>query len=110
LGLAPRLRGRGTVRLCSPSPSAGHVTGPVIGVGDFAAVGRFTFDAKGSLTGKVLFRVNGSNGETPEFTGTYSVSPDCIVTNDQGGGNVDVSVLVDDGKGYFISTHQTTEP
>jgi hypothetical protein len=79
-----------------------HATGSVIGVGDFAAVGRFTFDQKGNLTGKVLFRVNGSNGETPEFTGTYSVSPDCIVTDDWGGGNTHISVIVNEGKEYFI--------
>jgi len=79
-----------------------HATGPVIGVGDFAAVGRFTFDGKGNLTGKVFFRVNGNNGETPEFTGTYSVSPGCIVTDDWGGGNAHVSVIVNDGNEYFI--------
>jgi hypothetical protein len=79
-----------------------HATGPVIGIGDFAAVGRFTFDGKGNLTGKVFFRVNGNNGETPEFMGTYSVNPDCIVTDDWGGGNMHLSVIVDDAKEYFI--------
>jgi len=33
-----------------------HATGTVIGVGDFAAVGRFTFDGKGHLTGKLFVR------------------------------------------------------
>ncbi len=31
-----------------------HATGTVIGVGDFAAVGRFTFDGNGNLTGKLF--------------------------------------------------------
>ena len=81
-----------------------HATGTIIGVGDFAAVGRFTFDGKGNLTGRLYVRVNAVNMTPPEFTGTYSVSPDCIVT-DNWGAPVDsthVSVIVEDGKGYFI--------
>jgi len=78
-----------------------HAEGTVIGVGDFAAVGRFTFDGKGNLTAKLFVRVNGNNIEPPPFTGTYSVSPDCIVT-DTFGGSTHVSVIVDNGKGYFI--------
>jgi hypothetical protein len=31
-----------------------HATGTVIGVGDFAAVGRFTFDGKGNLSAKLF--------------------------------------------------------
>ena len=61
-----------------------HATGTIIGVGDFAAVGRFTFDGKGNLTGKLFVRVNGNNMAPPEFTGTYSVSPDCTVTDNWG--------------------------
>jgi hypothetical protein len=81
-----------------------HATGTIIGVGDFAAVGRFTFDGKGNLTGKLFVRVNGNNMAPPEFTGTYSVSPDCTVTDNWGApiNSTHVSVIVDDGKGYFI--------
>ena len=81
-----------------------HATGTVIGVGDFAAVGHFTFDGTGNLTGKVFLRVNGDNIEPPEFTGTYSVSPDCTVTDSWGApiNSTHVSVIVDNGKGYFI--------
>jgi hypothetical protein len=78
-----------------------HATGTVIGVGDFAAVGRFSFDGKGNLTAKLFVRINGNNIEPPELTGTYSVTPDCIVT-DSWGGSTHVSVIVDEGKGYFI--------
>jgi hypothetical protein len=78
-----------------------HATGSVIGVGDFAAVGRFVFDGKGSLTAKLFVRINGNNVEPPEFTGTYTVNPDCTVT-DSWGGSTHVSVIVDEGKGYFI--------
>ena len=85
-----------------------HARGPVIGVGDFAAVGRFTFDGNGNLTGKVFGRSDGNNFETPELIGTYAVSPDCIVTDDWSGSNPfmtppdHVSVLVNGGKEYFI--------
>jgi hypothetical protein len=58
-----------------------HATGSVIGVGDFAAVGRFTFDGNGNLTANLFVRLNGNNVEPPQFTGTYSVSPDCTVTD-----------------------------
>jgi hypothetical protein len=78
-----------------------HATGSVIGVGDFAAVGRFTFDGKGSLSAKLFLRINGNSVETPQINGTYSVSSDCIVT-DTWGGSTHVSVIVDGGKGYFI--------
>jgi hypothetical protein len=78
-----------------------HATGTVIGVGDFAAVGRFTFDGKGNLKAKLFVRINGNNVEPPELTGVYSVSPDCTVT-DSWGGSSHVSVIVDRGRGYFI--------
>ena len=81
-----------------------HATGTIIGVGDFAAVGRFTFDGNGHLTGKLFVRVAGTNITPPAFTGTYSVAPDCTVTDSWGApiNSTHVSVIVDDGKGYFI--------
>ena len=85
-----------------------HATGTVIGVGDFAAVGRFTFDGKGNLTATLFVRVNGNNMEPPQITGTYSVSPDCTVS-DTWGGSTHVSVIVDNGKGYFILNNTSGE-
>ena len=81
-----------------------HATGTIIGVGDFAAVGRFTFDGKGNLTGKLFSRVAGNNSVSPAFTGTYSVSPNCKVTDTWGPpiNSTHVSVIVNDGKEYFI--------
>ena len=61
-----------------------HAKGMIIGVGDFAAVGRFTFDGNGNLTGRLFVRVAGNNIAPPAFTGTYSVSPDCTVTDNWG--------------------------
>jgi hypothetical protein len=85
-----------------------HATGTVNGVGDFAAVGRFTFDGNGYLRAKLFVRVNGNNVEPPEFTGTYSVSPGCLVT-DTWGGSTHVSVIVDGGNGYFILNNTAGE-
>jgi hypothetical protein len=81
-----------------------HATGTVIGVGDFAAVGRFTFDGNGNLTGKLFVRVAGNNAEPPEFSGTYSVGSDCIVTDTWGPpiNSTHVSMIVDGGRGYVI--------
>jgi hypothetical protein len=74
-------------------------------VGNFAAVGRFVFDGKGGLTGKLFVRVNG-NDLTVNLTGTYSVSPDCTVTDTwvlpDNSVSTHQSVLVDEGKSYFI--------
>jgi hypothetical protein len=81
-----------------------HATGTVIDVGDFAAVGRFTFDGNGNLTGKLFVRVAGNNVEPPEFTGTYSVGSDCTVTDTWGPpiNSTHVSMIVDGGRGYVI--------
>jgi hypothetical protein len=85
-----------------------HATGSVIGVGDFAAVGRFNFDGNGNLTAQLFVRLNGENAEHPDITGTYSVSQDCIV-HDSWGGSTHVSVIVDEGKGYFILNNTLDE-
>lgn len=73
-----------------------HATGHL-----FAAVARFTFDGKGGLTGTLYGRTPGNPFGPLEFTGTYSVSSDCIVT-DTWLDSTHVSVIVDGGKGYFI--------
>src|SRR5215472_12737326 len=80
-----------------------HATGTTPS-GEFAAVGRFTFDGNGNLTGKLFVRIGGNNIEPPEFTGTYSISPDCIMTDTWGPpiNSTHVSVIVDNGRGYFI--------
>jgi hypothetical protein len=82
-----------------------HATGVIIDVGEFAAVGRFVFDGQGNLTGHLFARVDGNNSEST-VTGTYSVSPDCIVTDEWHISNGEISthtsVIVDEGKGYVI--------
>jgi hypothetical protein len=80
-----------------------HATGTTAS-GEFAAIGRFTYDGKGNLTGKLFARSAGENVEPPEFTGTYSVTPDCMMTDAFGPplNSTHVSVIVDNGKEYFI--------
>ena len=73
-----------------------HATGT-----GFVAIGRFVFDGNGGLTGKLFIRVPGTNIGPLEFTGTYSVAQDCTVT-DNWLNSTHVSVIVDQGKGYFI--------
>ena len=73
-----------------------HATGT-----GFVAVGRFVFDGNGGLTGKLFVRVPGTNIGPLEFKGTYSVAQDCTVT-DNWLDSTHVSVIVDEGKGYFI--------
>ena len=85
-----------------------HATGTIIGVGDFAAVGRFVFDGRGHLTATLFVRANGDNSGPLQIVGTYSVGPECIVT-DSWGGSTHVSVIVDNGRGYFILNNTVAE-
>jgi hypothetical protein len=85
---------------CSNATLHGSYGFHATGIG-FVAVGRFVFDGNGGLTGTLFVRVPGTNIGPLEFTGTYSVNPDCTVT-DNWLGSTHVSVIVDQGKGYFI--------
>jgi hypothetical protein len=82
-----------------------HATGITGAGGNFAAVGRFTFDGKGNLTGTLFVRVAGNDVQV-DITGTYSVSADCIVDDtwnvSGGGSSIHKSVIIDRGRGYFI--------
>ena len=84
-----------------------HATGT-----GFVAIGRFVFDGNGSLTGKLFIRVPGTNIGPVEFPGTYSVSPDCTVTDTWGPpiNSTHVSAIVDQGKGYFIMNVSPSTP
>jgi len=82
-----------------------HATGR-----DFVAIGRFVFDGNGGLTGKLFLRVPGTNIGPIEIAGTYSVGPDCLMTDDWGGPNPHISAIVDQGKGYFIMNVTPSTP
>jgi hypothetical protein len=85
-----------------------HATGR-----DFVAIGRFVFDGDGGLTGQLFVRVPGTNVGPIPITGIYSVSPDCIMTDDwlgAGGGNPHISAIVDQGKAYFIMNVSQSTP
>ena len=77
-------------------------TGTLPGFGDFAAVGRLVYDGKGNLAGKLYLRVAGNNFGPFEFTGTYSVSPDCTMKDKWSDGATHTSVIVDQGKHFFL--------
>jgi hypothetical protein len=81
-----------------------HATGVTGAGGNFAAVGRFTFDGKGNLTGKLFVRVAGNDVEL-SFTGTYSVNAECVVDdtwNTPGGPSTHKSIIINQGRGYII--------
>jgi hypothetical protein len=67
----------------------------------FAAVARFVFDGNGHLTATFFGRGPGNPFGPVEFEGTYSVSPECIVT-DTFGDSIHTSVIYEQGRGYFI--------
>ena len=78
-----------------------HATGTTSADGPFAAVGVFSFDGAGSLTGTLFVRVTGTTIPNIPVSGTYTVNSDCTVS-DTWGGSTHESVIVDDGKGYLI--------
>jgi hypothetical protein len=67
----------------------------------FAAVARFTFDGRGGFTAIFFGRTPG-NPFGFEFSGTYSVDSNCIVTDEWADGSIHHSVIYGNGKGYFI--------
>jgi len=103
---APRAEDRET---CSNATMHGSYGFHATGTG-FVAIGRFVFDGNGGLTGKLFVRVPGTNIGPLEIAGTYSVGPDCIMTDDWGGGNVHISAIIDQGKGYFIMNVTPSAP
>ena len=92
-----------------------HATGSIIGSGDFIVLGRFTYDGKGNLKASLFERLpDGSNaGDT--ITGTYSVSPNCTVSDVwhstiTGTDTTHESVLVDEGKEFFVLNTTAGKP
>ena len=99
LSLVVRVQAQDTHH-CSNATLHGSYGFHATGTG-FVAIGRFVFDGNGGLTGKLSIRVPGTNIGPLQFTGTYSVAQDCTVT-DNWLDSTHVSVIVDEGKGYFI--------
>jgi len=101
LGTVRKVRAKATG--CSNASLNGtyglHATG-VSGGDPVAAVGVFSFDGAGNLTGNLFFRTPGGTAHLFP-TGTYTVSSDCTVS-DTWGGSQHESVIVDDGRGYLI--------
>jgi len=105
LGSMRKVPAKPAKRGCSNSSLQGSYGLHATGIDDpggvpFAAVGVFTFDGAGNLTGNVFFRTPGSTIHAFPV-GTYTVSPDCTVS-DSWGGSQHESVIVDGGKGYLI--------
>jgi hypothetical protein len=78
----------------------------------FAAVARFVFDGKGGLTATFFGRSPGNPFGPVEFSGTYSVSPECIVTDSWGPplNSIHTSVIYEQGRGYFILNSSPEDP
>jgi hypothetical protein len=84
-----------------------RATGAIVDSGNLIVLGRFTYDGKGNLTATLFLRLPDATNATDTITGTYSVSPDCTVSDVwhsviSGSDSFHESVLVNQGKGFFI--------
>ena len=84
-----------------------RATGAIIDSGNIIVLVRFTYDGKGNLTAKLFLRLPDATNSTDTITGTYSVSPDCTVSDVwhsviSGSDSFHESVLVNRGHGFFI--------
>jgi hypothetical protein len=84
-----------------------RATGNTTSGGALIVMGRFTFDGAGSLTAKLYTRTPTGANVVDTYTGTYSVDSNCIVSDvwrsdSTGAETTHVSVLVNNGKGYYV--------
>lgn len=84
-----------------------NASGPTIAGGALIVLGRFTFDGHGNLTAKLWTRSPAAITSVDSYTGTYSVDDDCTVTDvwradSSGSETTHVSVIVNDGRGYYV--------
>jgi hypothetical protein len=84
-----------------------RATGNTTTPGALIVLGRFSFDGQGNLTAKLYTRTPTGANVLDTYTGTYSVDSDCIVTDfwrsdTTGSVTTHVSVLVNNGKGYYV--------
>ncbi|PYX23144.1 MAG: hypothetical protein DMG82_12395 [Acidobacteria bacterium] len=84
-----------------------RATGNTTTGGALIVLGRFTFDGQGNLTAKLYTRTPTATNVVDTYTGSYSVDSDCIVTDfwrsdTTGVQTTHVSVLVNNGKGYYV--------
>ena len=84
-----------------------RATGNTTTGGALIVLGRFTFDGAGNLTAKLFTRTPAGTNVADTYTGSYSVDSDCIVTDfwrsdTTGVVTTHVSVIVNNGKGYYV--------
>jgi len=84
-----------------------RATGAIVNGGSIIVLGRFTYDGRGDLSARLFLRLPDASNATDTITGSYSVSPDCTVSDVwhsviSGSDSFHESVLVNQGKGFFI--------
>lgn len=84
-----------------------RATGNTTTGGALIVLGRFDFDGAGNLTAKLFTRTPAGTNVVDTYTGSYSVDSGCIVTDmwradTTGVVTTHVSVIVNNGKGYYV--------
>ncbi len=107
-GLVSAAQDRGSCSNASLHGSFGlRATGNTTTGGALIVLGRFNFDGAGNLTAKLFTRTPTGANVADTYTGSYSVGSACIVTDfwladTTGVVTTHVSVIVDNGKGYYV--------
>ena len=84
-----------------------RATGNTTAGGALIVLGQFAFDGHGNLSARLWTRTPTASTSVDTYTGTYSVDEGCVVTDvwradSTGTETTHVSVIVDNGKGYYI--------
>jgi hypothetical protein len=84
-----------------------RATGNTTTGGALIVMGRFEFDGDGNLTAKLFTRTPTGTNVADTYTGQYSVDSQCVVTDfwrsdSTGVVTTHVSVIVNNGKGYYV--------
>ena len=84
-----------------------RATGNTTTGGALIVLGRFSFDGAGNLTARLYTRQPNGATVVDNYSGSYTVGPDCTVTDvwkaqSTGVETTHFSVIVNQGKGYYV--------
>jgi hypothetical protein len=105
-GLAAAVAPAARADSCTPASLRGNygalLTGTIPYVGPFVALATVNFNGAGSWSYSESGNLNGSPFPRTDYTGTYTVAPDCRGTTKDSGNNSTDLVIVNGGKEVWL--------